>query len=170
MSHSENKGHSAGRRERVRAILYKILPTLLVVWPCVLSPPFGSSPFFGAFWLLIYTWFVVASFENINWPFLVYLTTLGLVGGITYFARAQARVGIFDTTTNQVTQEFWPALYFSVVTWTRLGYGDMRPEGDEGRALAAVEATIGYVYMTLTLAMIAAAFVAKRREWRAEPV
>lgn len=40
------------------------------------------------------------------------------------------------------------ALYFSVVTWTTLGYGDLQPL-PEDRLIAAFAAFMGYFYMAL---------------------
>jgi len=45
------------------------------------------------------------------------------------------------------------ALYFSVVTWTTLGYGDIRPK-ETTRLWAAGEALFGYVYMSILIAYI----------------
>ena len=45
------------------------------------------------------------------------------------------------------------ALYFSVVTWTTLGYGDFHPSL-ESRNWAAFEAVIGYVFMGILVAMM----------------
>ncbi len=45
------------------------------------------------------------------------------------------------------------ATYFSVVTWTTLGYGDLRPR-PEGRLIASTEAIVGYIYMGFFIAFI----------------
>ena len=50
---------------------------------------------------------------------------------------------------------FWTALYFSTVTWTTLGYGDVLP-GVNSRGIAAAEALTGYVAMALLIALISA--------------
>jgi len=42
------------------------------------------------------------------------------------------------------------SLYFSIVTWTTLGYGDFRPI-ESLRLIASFEALIGYVYMALLI-------------------
>jgi len=44
-------------------------------------------------------------------------------------------------------------LYFSIVTWTTLGYGDIRP-ASASKLLAASEALFGYVFMGLYLALV----------------
>ena len=44
-------------------------------------------------------------------------------------------------------------LYFSIVTWTTLGYGDISP-ASESRLFAAAEALTGYVFMGLYLSVV----------------
>jgi hypothetical protein len=45
------------------------------------------------------------------------------------------------------------ALYFSIITWTSVGYGDLTPPR-ELRMIAAMEAVLGYIFLA-TLAAIA---------------
>jgi hypothetical protein len=44
-------------------------------------------------------------------------------------------------------------LYFSIITWTTVGYGDITPSA-QARMFAATEALSGYVFMGLYLAII----------------
>lgn len=44
-------------------------------------------------------------------------------------------------------------LYFSIVTFTTLGYGDFRPT-PQCRMFAATEAVLGYIYFGLTVAIL----------------
>ncbi len=63
------------------------------------------------------------------------------------FAAIYARYGIIDTTQGgEVTHNFGHALYYSVVTFTTLGYGDFQPQG-VGRAMAAMQAFTGYLIL-----------------------
>ena len=55
------------------------------------------------------------------------------------------------------TVEASTALYFSMVTWTTLGYGDFQP-ARELQLLAAGQATLGYVFLGLFVGMILASF------------
>ena len=48
-------------------------------------------------------------------------------------------------------------IYFSVVTWTTLGYGDFRPT-DCARLWASIEALIGYVFTGILVGLIISAF------------
>lgn len=45
------------------------------------------------------------------------------------------------------------SIYFSVVTWTTLGYGDFSPI-EELHLVAAAEALMGYIYMALAIGLI----------------
>ncbi len=51
-------------------------------------------------------------------------------------------------------EEVKTCLYFSVVTFTTLGYGDLAPEPQVGRILASAEAALGFVLMSLFLVCI----------------
>ncbi len=50
---------------------------------------------------------------------------------------------------------FWNSLYFSVVTFTTSGYGDIRPMFWVGRILVVVEVITGYVMAGLLIAILA---------------
>jgi len=49
--------------------------------------------------------------------------------------------------------------YFSVVTFTTLGYGDIRPAPGLGSALTATEAVLGGIMMALTVLVIGRKFM-----------
>jgi hypothetical protein len=45
-------------------------------------------------------------------------------------------------------------LYFSYVTLTTVGYGDLTARGDAGRMLAVCEALLGQLYLVTVLALL----------------
>jgi hypothetical protein len=51
----------------------------------------------------------------------------------------------------KISHEIRDALYFSIVTWTTLGYGDIQPT-DASKMMAASEALIGVISMPILLA------------------
>jgi len=53
----------------------------------------------------------------------------------------------------EVVRDTGTALYFSVVTWTTLGYGDLAPT-PAARCVAAIEALLGYITMGVLIAAI----------------
>ena len=54
---------------------------------------------------------------------------------------------------------FGRALYFSIITFTTLGYGDIQPVPGLGSALCATEAILGGIMMALTVLVIGRKFM-----------
>ena len=52
-----------------------------------------------------------------------------------------------------IVHSFTTSLYFSVVTWATLGYGDFQP-AESVRLWAAAEAFFGYIFMALLIALL----------------
>jgi len=55
------------------------------------------------------------------------------------------------------SQDVWPFLYYSFVTLTTLGYGDMVPLTSPARSLAVLEAVTGQLYLAITIARLVGA-------------
>ncbi|MBW2476053.1 MAG: hypothetical protein JRE63_01870 [Deltaproteobacteria bacterium] len=53
-----------------------------------------------------------------------------------------------------ITKDFFSFLYFSLVTMTTVGYGDMTPISRVARTLATMEGITGQVYMTILVARL----------------
>lgn len=71
------------------------------------------------------------------------------------FAAIHAAAGLADG--HAIAHDFDTALYFSTVTWTTLGYGDVLAAHDL-RLVAALEAALGYVYFGLIVGLAATFF------------
>lgn len=67
------------------------------------------------------------------------------------FATIYRQSGLVES--GVVTHEPLDALYFSIVTWTTLGYGDFQPV-EAVRLLAALQAMLGTLFIPLLLAAI----------------
>jgi Ion channel len=76
--------------------------------------------------------------------------------------------GLKDTLTGNITNDGPTALYFTIVTWTTLGYGDVLPVNQWTRAVAAGEALTGYFIMAMLIAALVAQFDALARPAQAE--
>jgi voltage-gated potassium channel Kch len=74
-----------------------------------------------------------------------------LVLTIVFFAVLYAELGVGQVEGGVVTHDFMIGLYFSVSTFTTLGYGDFVPT-PEARVVASVEALSGYVLLGLIVA------------------
>jgi len=57
-------------------------------------------------------------------------------------------------------------LYFSFVTLTTLGYGDIRPVGEIAQMLSVIEAMTGQLYLTIFVARLVALFAGRDRVTR----
>lgn len=68
-----------------------------------------------------------------------------------HFAVLYCWVGIHYSSEAENIPDLWTAFYFSVVTWTTLGFGDIVPS-DAARFIVIAEATMGYVVMALLIA------------------
>jgi len=68
------------------------------------------------------------------------------------FAAIFFETGLFDNNGNCI-HELGTSIYFSLVTWTTLGYGDLHPEGS-ARFWAALAAFLGYIHMAVLAGLI----------------
>ena len=75
----------------------------------------------------------------------------GIIALPTHFANLYLWLGIRFSSDTEPIKDFWTSLYFSVVTWTTLGYVDIGPIG-AARFVVIVEAALGYVLMALLIA------------------
>jgi hypothetical protein len=81
---------------------------------------------------------------------------VNLAAIISLFGNIYRWTGLKDTVrTIPSPHPLLDAIYFSTVTWTTLGYGDIVPL-PEARAVAAIEALMGYIVMALLIAVLLA--------------
>lgn len=85
------------------------------------------------------------------WLVLVIATT-GMLATIGHFAVLYRWLGIRDSS-GAVSASYSEAFYFSVVTWTTLGYGDFVPIG-LSRWVVIIQVLSGYVLMALFIAAL----------------
>jgi hypothetical protein len=91
----------------------------------------------------------------------VYLL-MGLMWALVYSLVEAVRPGSFDLGAAGEAggvmrfggeQSLYP-IYFSLVTMTTLGYGDITPDSDTSRMLASMEAVIGQIYLAVLVARL----------------
>ncbi len=85
-------------------------------------------------------------------PTVVASTFVGTI--VIGFANIYRALGLYDPSGSTVT-DATSCLYFSIVTWTTLGYGDLRPS-ESARLAAAAEAMLGYVAMAVFIGLLLA--------------
>ena len=86
------------------------------------------------------------------------------VGTVNEITTAVARCGDVFTVSNDAPVEpcFHTALYFSVVTFTTLGFGDVTQTRGLGKSIVGAEVVLGYVMLGGLIALFANKLV--RRE------
>jgi hypothetical protein len=95
--------------------------------------------------------------------FIFVLVSIGsIIYTVTTYAGIYEFYGIIDTADNKTpTHNSVDCLYFSIVTWTTLGYGDFRPT-PVLRLFAASEAVAGYVDMGIFIVGLVSYFYKSR--------
>ena len=88
-----------------------------------------------------------------NWVRLFLFSLLVIIGNAVPYAFWSTYIEGLPQTSHYLVR-FANALYYSLVTFTTLGYGDMHPTGWL-KALSALEALTGAVFMALIVAVIA---------------
>lgn len=97
----------------------------------------------------------------------VYLL-LGLIWSVAYMALfavdADAFQGLSESASDLRLLDFQ---YYSFVTLTTLGYGDVLPISNTARALAIVESIVGQFYIAILVAALVGAYVSQVRDDKA---
>ncbi|MGW8313711.1 MAG: potassium channel family protein [Desulfuromonadales bacterium] len=99
----------------------------------------------------------------------VYLL-IALVWGHCYMLIEFLVPGSFSFTTGEgrmalwVSREFYPFYYFSLVTMTTIGYGDMVPVSTAARTFATIEGVLGQVYLTILVARLVGMHLMQQQE------
>ena len=100
--------------------------------------------------ILLPTIYYVWSFkkgENLGEKFTFYF--LNLIIMIAYFGLLYKAFGIKLPDGKEA--DLFDAFYFSVVTWTTLGYGEILPSSTESKIFVIVEVMLGYIYMGILI-------------------
>lgn len=104
--------------------------------------------------LLFFVAFLVLTNRVNMLPTLISLIAIE-AGLIALFARAYIITGVIDS--SKITHAPEICLYFSIITWTTVGYGDVVPTS-AARMWAAAEALISYFTISVFVGTFAALF------------
>ena len=91
----------------------------------------------------------------------VYLL-IGIVFGTVFSWMAYVDPAIFDPPQSVETGDS-SLFYYSFVTLTTLGFGDISPVSEGARALTVIEALLGQVYLVVLIARLVAMHIARRQ-------
>lgn len=100
--------------------------------------------------------------NNIIGAICIYLL-LGVIWSLLYVLVNLLIPGSFGgQITGSTYQQLQDFLYYSVVTLTSLGYGDILPVGATARALSALEVIFGQFYIAILVAALVANYLSRR--------
>jgi hypothetical protein len=83
---------------------------------------------------------------------------LGMLWFALYSAIDTVYPGAFQRSANMAADRKSELLYFSLVTLSTIGYGDVLPIYGEVRMLAALEGVVGVLYVAITVAILVSSF------------
>ena len=91
---------------------------------------------------------------------------LGILWTLAYWLVDQLTPGAFAFNTNEGRQSIrgFNAFYFSFVTLSTVGYGDITPVSKVARMLAAMEAITGLLYVAVLIARLVAVYSSPKSE------
>lgn len=89
---------------------------------------------------------------------------LGVMWSIVYAVVEYSRPGSFEGLTEALSPAWNPDwIYFSFVTITTLGYGDITPLSQTARSLAFAEAIMGQFYIAVLVAGLVSAYISAKQ-------
>ncbi len=91
--------------------------------------------------------FNILKFKHKIYAFLTLFWCIVII--ILQFSVIYSKYGIIDSN-GVISNKYLDGLYFSIVTWSTLGYGDFRPT-ELLKFIAAIESIFGYIFLGLLL-------------------
>ena len=90
----------------------------------------------------------------------------GIFFGVFYWVLERTWSGSFAIPGEGAQSNFslTAAIYYSFVTLTTLGYGDIVPRSEVGRGLAILEAVVGQLYLAVMIARLVSLYAVGERK------
>jgi voltage-gated potassium channel len=149
---------------------------IVILWASFVSQSFIVNLFYYIIHITFFSYITVNIFystyrsttvnQNVVHGAIVVYLMIGLCFSFTYGLVEFLRPGSFSNISAGLAVGHRPFLYFSFVTLTTLGYGDIVPLTDVARSLAVLEAVIGQVYLIINVSWLVGLYVAHTREQR----
>ncbi|OEU49693.1 MAG: hypothetical protein BA871_14625 [Desulfuromonadales bacterium C00003096] len=131
--------------------------SLLFPWPGLMVVELCSGVLFFCYIILVVLAYVLRSRyvtqEVISGALVVYLL-LGLLWTFLFTLVEHLNPGSFSFANTLGAEKRFSFIYYSYVTLTTLGYGDITPLTQMSTALAVLEAIIGQIYLTVLIARL----------------
>lgn len=160
------KSHSP---KRIKLIGILILASIIDVWSSYYGIRFNNASdfIFPVFQLIASFYFILKSIQkNDEVDVDTVLSAIsgyiliGLIFGILIFTIEVMVPGNF---TNEISLSYYDSIYFSFVTMSTLGYGDISPITQEGKSLVIITTLVGQFYMVIIMGIIVGKFISKNK-------
>lgn len=150
-----------------------VTPLILSIWLSRVSGLSGIVPvgLFFSILFFIYTAIHILKFilsreyvslDVILGAIAVYLM-MGMVWAISYGFLEIINPDSFNFGSHRESLESYTFIYYSFVTLTTLGYGDITPATPIAQSLTIVEALIGQIYLVVVIAWLVGMFTSEKR-------
>lgn len=137
----------------IAGVIFPLPAVLGVKW-------FVLAAFFGLTAILLFSYLRDA--QSVTNEHLFTAASIYLLIGIIWFSLYNAidilTPGSIVQNNTVMTDRSTDLLYFSLVTLSTIGYGDIVPVGREVRMLAALEGIVGVLYIAITVAVLISAY------------
>lgn len=100
--------------------------------------------------------------NTISAAVVVYLL-IGVTWSVIFLWMENRVPGSFNLGSTSPTEGTYIFIYYSFVTLTTLGYGDISPLTNPARAMVILEAVIGQLYLAVLIARLVGAYIADRK-------
>ena len=148
-----------------------ITPMFLATWIShfVESPALSliatvSGILFFAFMVVTILSFVLKQTKitpNVIYAAIVVYFSIAMMWGLIFILVEILQSGSINLVNSQVEGNTFQFFYYSFVTITTLGYGDISPTSDIARSLALLEAVIGQIYLVVLVARLVGIHIAQ---------
>jgi hypothetical protein len=98
--------------------------------------------------------------QNVIFGVVAGYVLIGFVGGLIAIAIGVAYPGAFNNVEGVISSP--EAVYFSFITMTTLGYGDITPAIQDSRSLAILLSIVGPMYVAIVIALMVGKFAARQ--------
>jgi len=149
------------------------IPVYYGVWEKYVDP-FPDTTIFGPIFSVLFTAYVIVIFlkgifktpdvdlEVVSCAAVIYLF-LGLLWGDLYFILEHVFPNSFTFAHDVDIHDYHLFNYFSFVTLSTLGYGEITPITRPAKSLASMEALVGQLYIALLIARLVAIYSSRPR-------
>ncbi len=137
-----------------------ISPWIFIIWGLVVPMLlFRSNPFAPLANLI-----TMVRNSTIGFASFVITVLFMMLHYICLFACFYMLFGVIEDSNHQAISGLWQNIYFSTVTFTTLGYGNLVPANTAGEVIAAIEAIVGFAAFALLIGIASAVALNKEKD------